>query len=1088
MAGLEGLGSTVAQRNIIATTRPSPSQPPPSLPNGPCNYRDATTGSCGCDQFWDKCSAEIHNESAERRPGSDRSTWCVCGHHACFHRRVSRAFQELPPSMHTGLITQVEQKIHASHHVVDQEAPSGSTQAQSQQYAEARASAEGRIGQTGNTPSQASTSGLPMIPSVCMLSHDQDHANRASRHLPNESRTNAGLGLSALNLSCLGMSNLHHSNNNHERSPSPTIPDDVSVCSPSGGVLKDVLEFNRNLQLDVPGDTIPDTFNPEDYIQSATEVATPSMRNTPDLGAADKAVHEGRDFIDSLRRMTSTLQRPTSSPSQIQGHSTPTPPAQQLLLTNSPSVPIEQVQRLLRSSSPQGVQQLVSYLGPLHNLLTSIPQVANTMRELGSRLDLLESGSFNYVQPEDLNQTLEMYDVRLHEVEERMNEHERYHQALDNDQSSTSFNVRGSAELNTSFGSNHSAHSTDSATLALVALDRKGTQAEIGSIKDRLEILEAAALPSAYHPWEVEVIFLPWGRGLRGLWYSPDEPQHNIGRPTTQDSEEWTQARTTKADKDFLAPQGQGDLSPVRMLVGSSVFHEPESGWSSQAISDWASESEKDWLFPKACGSKNLVYKRLHSRGFVRDVSFMGASARDLQATLSDAFSDLLEHLNYSNYDQDPTVTTYPGLQAPFIPLRKSFKESKLQFLTPSEMSSSALWSAQFLASGVMMRVSGGKKRLYVTHREAYMQQGELSSGSWSWSELRQLPRFDSDQEVRIEGNDEHCQPQVQEANAKEPCWQYVEALDAPPLSVHSSFGSNQSVTVPMRPSGRQWRRSITPSSILKNRPIQPISPYSEAHPTRPNHFRNRTASASVLETFPPHSSKRRFNSSPVKQSSAPLPASRATSVSVTRQKRRRVQGSSSPQPEDAALSEAHDDVCNPTPRRSREPPSPFFTTYPELRRAASDLTSRPSQRSIAVASKSAPFAYATPHSGPMLGGHFPGFNGGGDPEPDDDDELYENASEASWRGVTDGDGASSTSASSDADAGAEDPGSFSGDDSGFGSDTGDDDNLSDTDDRSHNAQRPRYDEDEESSDDERNAQDEDEDDVFDSLLDVLEN
>ena len=47
-------------------------------------------------------------------------------------------------------------------------------------------------------------------------------------------------------------------------------------------------------------------------------------------------------------------------------------------------------------------------------------------------------------------------------------------------------------------------------------------------------------------------------------------------------------------------------------------------------------------------------------------------------------------------------------------------------------------------------------------------------------------------------------------------------------------FGSNQSAQLSMRPADRQWRRSITPSSILKNRQFHPISPLSENHPQRP--------------------------------------------------------------------------------------------------------------------------------------------------------------------------------------------------------------------------------------------------------------
>lgn len=125
---------------------------------------------------------------------------------------------------------------------------------------------------------------------------------------------------------------------------------------------------------------------------------------------------------------------------------------------------------------------------------------------------------------------------------------------------------------------------------------------------------------------------------------------------------------------------------------------------------------------------------------------------------------------------------------------------------------------------------------------------------------------------------------------------------------------------------------------------------------------------------------------------------------------------------------------------------------------------------------KSTPFAYATPHSGPFISGAgFDAYNNGGDTEPDDDnnDAYDDDDGEQSWRGVTDGESVSSSVAN--AAIGAQEAASFSGDDSGFGSED-DDDNDSDaqSEDAEDHAQRHQDDED-------------DEDDVFDSLLSVIE-
>ncbi|KAF1833215.1 hypothetical protein BDW02DRAFT_394021 [Decorospora gaudefroyi] len=1123
MAGFGDPTITFAQRS--SNDAPSPRAPPArrSLPSGPCNYRDAAVGRCGCDQFWDKRSADLHDESVEHGPSSERSTWCVCGHHACFHLRAARAQSipvaaplppfyatceaqcQLPPGAQCNTHASLRPREHLAQR--DQgmfrrvDMPSSPSQHLVRQASQAHEPV--RMAHSQDTPSQASSSGLPGVPSVCLLSHEQrPAANHQVRHGLNQSRqTVAGLGLSMMQLESMGEIN-------RQQSPTPTIPDDIniapaaqrthsepdiastransvqneaSVSSPSRAILEQVVEFNRNIQLDVPGDTIPNTYNPDDYIQTATEAATPSAANTPDLGAVDQAVQDGKNFIDTLARMTSNTQQQSDSSQERPTEATV--PAQ-LVLTNSPSAPQEQLQNLLGSASPQGLQKLVSYLAPLHNLLNSIPNVANTMRDLGGRLDMLENGSFNYVQPEELNRTLEMYEDRLIDVEHRMDEHNRMHQAMDDQGSNSSFGPRRIHNVTTSFGSNDSGESATSSALILAAMDRKDTEMELDDIRDRLDLLEAAAMPTSSNPWEVEVVLLPWGPDLRGIWFSPDEPMHETSG-MTQNSEEWTQARSSTVTTGMPFSQHAGrdtDSSPypgARSSDSGSLHNPTESGWSSQDISNWASGPTDEWLFAKACGSNNMVYKRLQSRGFVRDVTFRGASARDIQETLSKTFCDVFDYLQFDDSEENPMVTAFPGLRAPFIPLRKVLKDSRLRFLTPAEMSSSAIWSAQFLAAGIMMRVSGGKKRLYVTVREAYTQQvdrNEFMAMEQSWPELRQLPRYQLGQDSQMEGNDEQCQPQVPEADAKEACWRFVEEYDAPPASAHSSFGSNRPVALSMRPAGRQWRRSITPSSILKIKQAQPISPLSENHLQRPTYYRNRTVSTSIVDTLPPGSSKRRFNSSPVKQSSAPQPDLRVSSLSIARLKRRRVTNSSSPRPELDAPAEARAPLWNATPRRSREPPSPFHSSQPALPRSNSDVTNRPSQRSIAVVGKLTPFAYATPHSGPFAGGPgFGAYNNGGDTEPDDDNDAYDDDDgEQSWHGVTDGDNDSASSSASDAEAGGQEGVSFSGDDSGFGSVSGDESDGHSEGEGEVHAQR-------------KHENDEDEEDVFDSLLSVIE-
>jgi hypothetical protein len=242
--------SNTAQAHLLAppnTARESPSRP--TLPSGPCNYRDAAFGPCGCDQFWDKLSAELHNESAEHCPSSDRSTWCVCGHHACFHLKGSRAPEHAPAT--TLMFPTIQAKCdgqcqllpgaQCDMHSVAKPAQgqnaltaqpvthigryktshSGDSQRLLQQGA-SQLHEPSRTEQGWDAPSQASTSGLPSIPSVCMLSRDQHPGtDTEARYDVNQSRqTVTGLGLSMMQLESMATLN-------RQQSPVPTVPADM---------------------------------------------------------------------------------------------------------------------------------------------------------------------------------------------------------------------------------------------------------------------------------------------------------------------------------------------------------------------------------------------------------------------------------------------------------------------------------------------------------------------------------------------------------------------------------------------------------------------------------------------------------------------------------------------------------------------------------------------------------------------------------------------------------------------------------------------------------------------------------------------
>jgi hypothetical protein len=663
-------------------------------------------------------------------------------------------------------------------------------------------------------------------------------------------------------------------------------------------------------------------------------------------------------------------------------------------------------------------------------------------RELNDRMDGFEANSFAHVNPEDVNQQFQLVDDRLLHLESRMEDHEKMHEAIDADRSSRDqmpLNRRGptASESLQSFQSASVAHSMTSVSLAAAAIDRKEIEVKLEGIEDRLGTLEAAALPTSVAPWTIEVVLLPWGKDLRGIWYSPDEAMHDSTQVRTQDTEEWTQARS------------------VRSMSRSSLpLNEANSGWSSQAISQWADETD-DWLFPKACGRNNLAYQRLQSRGFVRNVSITSANAGDIQHAIGKAFVSLLEHLGSADDTDDGqrldngerSVTSYPGLKASFIPLRKVFKSSRLRFLSLAEMATPALWTAQFLVSGITMRLSKAVRRLYVTQREAYLQESSAPQTCWTWQRLRELRRVRPIPETPRDGSNSQSHhsnsstSHVAEADAKESYWSFHIGLDQPSTAT-SSFNSAHSGQLSLRPAdpyhwlteGPVEEDAAIHSAAKIKAPLSPLSNFTRRPSIGP---RRRTYSAPLTDddafatapTQPPHNtsastSKRRLGAS-FDPSTARRSHSRHASMSISNPKRLRLARSPSPLPTQRSQHSSHAIRAGwaNTPRRSKEPPSPFFSSPgpQRLPRSNSDATSR-SQRSVAAGQRTVsggsagaksgngntPFAYATPHSGMVAGGGFDGYPGygfgeeGGDTEVDsasDNDGDPDADANGSWHG-----------------------------------------------------------------------------------------
>lgn len=649
--------------------------------------------------------------------------------------------------------------------------------------------------------------------------------------------------------------------------PSTAAPSVVEEATQSPNrPLQERLQQYRPMGPPVNIPTGPVPRQTEEY--SATEVATPSIAGTPDFRALASSSNQARTSPGHLQ------------PGRIEAHATQQ--STDVQPTEPPARPATSDHQQPGTTAP-----------PM-----STQEISDLIRAHGHRLEVLESLSFSHVPVEEIQERFELFDGRILDLEQWRTDHDRAHASPEPARAGSSKRRRllptetGSFGSDGSFDGNAAAH-TEAAVLATLAVNAE-THPRIDALESRVSDLENTALPSFARPWQVEVVMLPWGREVRGIWFSSIEATQHSLRSATQASDEWT-----------------GAHSAPKLSFKSSA----SGAWTTESIQAWANEAE-EWLSPKACGPSGTVFQRLASRGFVREVVLTASDSRHIMDVISNAFGHSM--MVDSEAEQQQT-TQYQGLMESFVPLRKVRKSSRLRFLGPAEMVTSASWTAGFLDSSVFMKVNNGQRRLYVTTPEAYYQ----SSGvGWSWPQIRKLPTDN--------------QP-VQDPSEKgttvaiESCWTYHEHLDRA-FSERSSFVSHES----------QWStRSQLDNQESAGAEPKPLSPNSEAPILRQRTVSlpsSASASGLAIEPLP----KRRVASFETGQA-IPIVADELGAEIVA--KRRRI--SKSPEAERRGV--------NFTPRWSREPPSPF----------TSDLAADARSQGTSSRKRGAtPFgAYATPHS-----------------------------------------------------------------------------------------------------------------------------
>ncbi len=591
------------------------------------------------------------------------------------------------------------------------------------------------------------------------------------------------------------------------------------------------------------------------------------------------------------------------------------------------------------------------------------------------RLDKIDTASFSPDAHEECHDKHEHTDLRVTELESRVEEVEKI------------LNDNGSVVSSRRPG-RHDA-GADDATASVVSVSTNATvlpsnRAEVYTQLQQLQAqvtqLQAAAMPSYSKPWELEVVFLPFP--LKGVWIESKEfpaQRRSIG----SNVDDWTQMPNTV----------------------SRATPDPQS----PKVQEWAGQgSDSNWLLPRAFAAGRVIDQRLRSRGLIKTVSVRGADARSVQLAIHSAFEDVLRISSNpdarSGYARDYPLAEFLGLRQAWVPLRKLHKDSRLRFLSPAEMATPALWDFTFLVSSVVMKATG-VQRLYITQPEAYLQDHPLGyhafEAGWTWQKLRLLSRVYPDSQSST--------GDVPEADALEECWNWNDRLDeqpgAPPpnMSLRHSIHQLASRRSSTEPSGQFYtgvQSPILSAGPSRSRAQSPLI-QRERKGSWPPHIRTGSLPPTAAALLSPAQSRRRVNSH---ATASGTPYERRPSPFVPR---------ASPRPSPRLGSNHHVHASN-IPAAAAAAPKRRFTRSPSLIPRNTPRWSR--SPSLAPGGpyggfhdaepardqrRTTPFYYATPHSEaiPEFAYNRAGSRGpaalrtnGYDPddEEDDDEDMNE--------------------------------------------------------------------------------------------------
>ncbi|KAL9052610.1 MAG: hypothetical protein Q9162_005300 [Coniocarpon cinnabarinum] len=570
-------------------------------------------------------------------------------------------------------------------------------------------------------------------------------------------------------------------------------------ASPSRHFSEHVIKQRADARLAGLGITRPssDGAGPQEVDEIATEVATPSIVGTSEARDLDGAMNQVRAKVSSLHQDVTRLH---ASPNLALGRDKASP--------NAPNIHPGPGVRLrasvaghagptLETNDNSGVssvlENLASNVASLRHLLAETPNLGVSLGKLGQRVDALETASFAHSAIEEHNDRFEQFEGHMIDVESRLGDLEKFcdewFDTTDSDGDQTS-RIAGGLLQEEDLGQGPTPLINMQCVQGVVNHRMKAIQ-RLRNVEKRLGNLNTMQAASDCTQ-RIEVVFLPWGPGLKGTWYTPNDASQASGRGCLPAALPTDMTQSVSPDK----------LNGLWQKSANQNF----------TFDDASDEWPNAYLTARAIGPTpgmgGRVYERLKSRGFVRNVAFPNGSARTVYDTICKSFADVLQMTSHSHSRRGTAIesdhltqTPLLALRSAFVPLRKIHKASRLRFLSISELATPALWTLPFLESSVFMKApSIGVTRLFITTPSAYLQSQKHTS--WTWQRLRELPRVPEQeledqrrsQKVHLYGDG------VPEADAHEPCWEYEPKLDPSP-SQQTSFASNVSFESSHHPS-----------------------------------------------------------------------------------------------------------------------------------------------------------------------------------------------------------------------------------------------------------------------------------------------